>query len=93
MHAVVAVRQDVKPLKETLDFLRGLRLAGLEQINSIVKDYSGRTGMDVTMCEDYLQNKIIYNLGEEELEGLLHFRDLCQENQLIPDKHPVTFIQ
>lgn len=93
VHAVVAVRAGVRVPQKILNLLRQAGLEGHEQIDSIVKTYADQSGLDARMCEDYLRRKIIYGLGDEELEGLLHFRDLCRERQLIPQQYPVTFIQ
>ena len=43
------------------------------------------------VCEDYLKQKIRYDLGAEEEEGLAHFRDLCYERGLIPGKISIRF--
>ena len=48
--------------------------------------------MDATVCEEYLRNKIIYDLGEQELEGMTLFQQLCRDQGLIPQKHEIRFV-
>jgi len=40
---------------------------------------------------DYLKNKIRYNLGAEELDGLSYFQSICQSAGLIEKKFPFEF--
>jgi predicted solute-binding protein len=46
-------------------------------------------GVPAAECLDYLQNKIIYDLGPKELEGLKMFFAMATESGLTSEKFPV----
>lgn len=92
VHAVVAVRPGVFLDGETVELIGSAGREAEGEIASAAQAHSGRTGVSRETCENYLREKIIYRLGAEELEGLEHFRDLCHERGLIPQKHPLRFL-
>lgn len=91
VHAVVAVRVDLK--KETVDTIQRAKSQGLREIPEIAKTQAGKYGISADFCEDYLRNKIIYELGEQELAGLTHFRGLCHQHGIIDHDHPIRFVE
>jgi predicted solute-binding protein len=93
VHAVVAVRSEVDLENKTLDFIAGASGEGLDKIDAIVDTYTQTHALDAGLCKDYLENKIIYQLGKEELAGLLHFQDLCCMNGLLTKKTPLKFLR
>jgi len=90
VHAVVAIRPDVTLAKETRERIR--QIEPRQDIPEIVKTWAEKTGISEAECTDYLSNRIIYRLGEAELEGLAHFRDLCREHGLLEHAHPIRFV-
>ncbi len=92
VHAVVAVRPEINLDKSILEFFREAKREGLAGIDSVVEAYVKESGADPELCADYLKRKIIYDLGDEEMDGLTHFRDLCHEKGIIPEKHSIVFL-
>ena len=93
VHAVMAVRPEINLDKNILEFIREVKREGLAGIDSVVDAYVKESGADPERCADYLKRKIIYDLGDEEMEGLTHFRDLCHEKGVIPKKHPIVLAE
>ncbi len=92
VHAVLAVREGVALEKSVCDAIQSARRAGLSSLVSIASDFAASRGLDSRVCEDYLQNKIIYDLGKEELEGMTLFQELCYEQGLISEKYRLQFV-
>ncbi|MFQ5450636.1 MAG: menaquinone biosynthesis protein [Nitrospinaceae bacterium] len=92
VHAVIAVRQNVAVDPGTVAAIRQFKREGVERIDAIAAAYADRNGLEKKMCEDYLKRKIVYDLGEKEQQGLLHFRDLCHLRGLLPQKFPLRWV-
>jgi len=92
VHAVIAVREGVDLKAETCAMIRSAKRQGIQSIPTIANNFAAVRGMDSAVCEDYLRNKIIYDLGEQELEGMTLFQQLCYEQGLIPQKHEIQFV-
>ncbi len=93
VHAVVAARPGVKPTRQMLAALaeaKAHRKDGVEEIASLRAE---QTGVDAGTILDYLENRIIYDLGEEEQAGLRHFQQLAHQRGLIDTLAPLRFIQ
>ncbi|MBT5550990.1 MAG: menaquinone biosynthesis protein [Nitrospina sp.] len=90
VHAVIASRKDIKG--EILQTLLDAKQEGLQNLDTIVQTQANKTGHPVSLLQDYLKNKIRYDFGEEEMEGLMHFQSLCHESDLISQKFPLLFI-
>jgi chorismate dehydratase len=90
VHAVIATRKDIK--SEILQTLLDAKQEGLQNLNTIVQTQVNKTGHPEFLLQDYLENKIRYDFGEEEMEGLKHFQFLCHEAGLIPNKFPLRFV-
>ncbi|MFQ5715653.1 MAG: menaquinone biosynthetic enzyme MqnA/MqnD family protein [Nitrospinales bacterium] len=93
VHAVVAALPEAELEQGTLDILQRSKAEGLQSIPEIAKTQAEKHGISKELCEDYLMNKIIYDLGEEELAGLALFRDWCHERGLIERKHEIRFVE
>ena len=93
VHAVVAARNETHLDQGFLVTLQEAKTEGLSQIESIAQTTANQSGIDFETCLDYLSNKIIYDLGKEELIGLQHFRDICFEKGVIDKKEVIRFVQ
>jgi chorismate dehydratase len=92
VHAIVAVRNGIELHQEFLTMVREAKMEGLSRVESIARTESERSGLDFETCFDYLSTKIIYDLGEEEIIGLQHFRDLCFEKDILDQKEAIQFV-
>lgn len=92
VHAVIAVRQGIKVESAIMQTLQDARQEGMQNLATIAKTQADKTGHPVSLLQDYLTNKIRYDFGEEEMEGLLHFQSLCHEAGLIAEKFPLKYI-
>jgi chorismate dehydratase len=93
VHAVMAVRPEARLSTELIQFLKGAADMGRNMLDAItllpcVKD----VGLSPEACKDYLTNRILYHLGEQELDGLMHFREACQKGHLLDHQHPIEFV-
>ncbi len=93
VHAVVAVKHGIKLPREVLAALKELPAKGQALLDSIVKTETARTGLSEETCRDYLENKIIYELGDDELVGLKTFQELCLQNGLVNTRHAFRFLK
>lgn len=92
VHAVIAVRDDIGLDSDVIQALLDAKQEGLQNLESIVQTQADKTGHPVSLLRDYLENKIRYDLGEEEMEGLKHFQSLCREFDVIPEKFELRFV-
>lgn len=83
VHAVVAVRREAALTPEMLKAIADAPARGRASMDAIVRDQVEKTGLDASVVRDYLENKIIYTLGEEEVAGLTLFRDLCFQKKIL----------
>jgi len=90
VHAVIAVREDIK-VEFSQTIIKTMQ-EGVQSLDNIAKDQAKKTGQPIALLQDYLKNKIRYDFGEEEMEGLLHFQHLCHEADLIPKKFSLKFV-
>ena len=86
VHAVVAARPGVSLTDEMMGAIREARKEAPAGITAIAKAHAEKYGIPRERCEDYLRHRIHYDLGEEALQGLAVFRDLCHERGLISQK-------
>lgn len=91
VHAVIAAREGVEIDERMVEIFRFAKQDGLMKIASIARSQSRQTGYPEPLLLDYLQTKIRYNLGAEELDGLGYFQSLCQSAGLIEKKFPFNF--
>jgi chorismate dehydratase len=93
VHAIVAVRAGIELDQEFLETVQEAKTEGLSRITSIAQTYSEKLGIAFETCLDYLSAKIIYDLGEEEMTGLQHFRDVCFEKGILDQKETIQFVE
>lgn len=92
VHAVVAVRPGVKltqPMLAAIASAKAHRREGLAETAAVRAE---QMGIPAETILDYLENRIIYDLGEEELAGLRIFQRLAHERGLIDTLAPLSFI-
>jgi len=92
VHAVISVREGIKVESRIIQTLLDAKQEGLQNLDMIVQAQANKTGHPVFLLRDYLKNKIRYDFGEEEMEGLMHFQSLCHEFGLVPKKFPLRFV-
>ena len=92
VHAVVAVRDEVCLDETQKKFIQKAKLEGCGRIKEIVRIYKGLPGIGPNVLEDYLKEKIKYDLNEEAMDGLTYFSNLCYEHGIIPNKISAQFI-
>lgn len=92
VHAVMAVREGVRVEGGIIQTLLDAKQEGMENLDTIAEGQAKKTDHPVSLLQDYLKNKICYDLGEEEIEGLVHFQLLCYEAGLVPQKFPLKFV-
>ena len=91
VHAVIAAREGVEIGDRIVEIFRLAKQAGLMRITNIARAQARQTGFPENLLVDYLKNKIRYNLGAEELDGLGYFQSLCHSSGLIEKKYPFKF--
>ena len=91
VHAVIAARKGIEIDERIVEIFRVAKQEGLMKIATIARVQARQTGFPEPMLLDYLQNKIRYNLGAEELDGLSFFQSLCKSAGLIEKKIPFEF--
>ena len=92
VHAVIAVREEIKVESQMIQTFLDAKKEGLERLESIAESQANKTGKPLFLIRDYLKNKIRYDFGEEEMEGLIHFQSLCHDVGVIPKKYPLRFV-
>jgi chorismate dehydratase len=92
VHAIVAVRNGVELDQVFLDTVQDAKKEGQSRIESIAQTESEQSGIGLATCLDYLTTKIIYDLGQEEMIGLQHFRDVCFEKGILDHKDTIQFV-
>ncbi|MBT3922314.1 MAG: menaquinone biosynthesis protein [Nitrospina sp.] len=90
VHAVIAVREGIKV--DITQTLMDAKQEGLHNLDRIAQAQEKITGHSTVLLLDYLRNKIRYDFGQEEMEGLMHFQSLCHEADLVPKKFPLRFV-
>ncbi len=93
VHAVVAVRNGIELDQEFLTTVQETKTEGLSRLESIAQTESEKLGIAFETCLDYLSTKIIYDLGQEEMTGLQHFRDVCFEKGILDQKEAIQFVE
>jgi chorismate dehydratase len=92
VHAVLAVREKVTLNENQKNLFKIARVKGCSRIKEIVSKYKNLSDVENTVLEDYLENKIRYDLDDEGIDGLNHFINLCYQNGVISKKIIIRFI-
>ena len=93
VHAIVAVRNGIELDKDFLEMVQQAKTEGLSRLESIAQTDSEKLGIAYETCLDYLSSKIIYDLDQEEMAGLQHFRDVCFEKGILDHKETIKFVE
>lgn len=93
VHALVAVRNGMNLDQLFLNGVREAREEGQSRLSEIARTESERSGIAYEVCLDYLSSKIIYDLGEGEMDGLRHFGDICFERGILEQKETIQFVE
>ncbi|MFH1574558.1 MAG: menaquinone biosynthesis protein [Acidobacteriota bacterium] len=65
---------------------------GLDRLEEIALEYSGRLGIPAEALHDYLRCNIDYDLNSEHIEGLNTYYRLAHEAGLVKSLRPIVFI-
>ncbi|MGV7220957.1 MAG: menaquinone biosynthesis protein [Nitrospinales bacterium] len=84
VHAVIAIAPEVAIDQNIIDVIQKSKLEGLANLKEISIMQGEQLGLDAGVCKNYLSDKIRYNLDDEEMDGLLHFKELCCNEGLLP---------
>lgn len=90
VHALLAVHPE-QELENEIEILHKAKEIGISRIEEIARIYSKKLNLDYYLCKDYLSEKIHYDLGAEEIEGLRHFYRLSQKYSLIKKEPEIRF--
>lgn len=93
VHAVVAVREEITLDHAFVVAIQEAKLNGLSRLAEISQSQAGKAGIGEDQCSEYLSQKIIYDLGKNELEALQHFRDICFDKGVIDEKEMIRFVR
>ncbi len=83
VHAVVAYSSDMEIDQNIIEIIQKSKSEGLANLDEISREQAEKLGMEAEVCKNYLDKKILYSLGNEEMDGLLHFQDLCRAQGLL----------
>ncbi|MBI4023576.1 MAG: menaquinone biosynthesis protein [Verrucomicrobia bacterium] len=83
-----AVREGLDPVPYQ-ELLTQAKQDGLQHLDEII---SSQTILSKETAREYLTQNIRYQLGAEELTGLLKFQQLCVKHRLIPQTAELKFI-
>lgn len=92
VHAVVAARSGVTLPAVLLKALAEAPAQGRAALDHIVREQAPKTGLDPAVVRDYLEHKIIYTFGPDEVEGLKTFRDLCFQKKILEGKPDLEWV-
>lgn len=90
VHAVLAVDPRWE-LKEEVEILKESQRRGLARLPAIAEEEARGRRLDYEVCLDYLQHRIRYQLGTEEIEGLRYFYQLAWKHGLISQEASLHF--
>jgi predicted solute-binding protein len=86
--AVWAGREGAISPRIASDLLRSYEL-GEQNLDTIVKIKAGQHGISETLAKDYLEHRIVYRLGDAELEGMRQFLDFARADGHLPREEAV----
>ena len=77
---------------KAVQILQEAKEVSVKQIPEIARVEAKAMGLPETLCNDYLTNRISYNLGDTEIAGLNRFYELAQKYGLAPPRVSLNFI-
>jgi len=84
VHALMAASPNASINPRLLRGIQEAKKEGRQKTEQIAREESRRLGVPLKDCRDYLRNKIIYDLGPEEMSGLRQFYKMAIDNGLAP---------
>lgn len=81
--AVFAVWAGTRITDELIEVLHYAKGVGESRISEIALEEAARLGLPVELCEDYLSNIMLYDLGDRETQGLRVFREKAIAHGLV----------
>lgn len=92
VHAVIAGQEKISLSRAQKKFIQRAKIEGCGRIKEIVCAYKSLTEVEASILEDYLKNKIKYDLDNQAIDGLKHFSDLCYQHGIITKKISIHFL-
>ncbi|MBI2191951.1 MAG: menaquinone biosynthesis protein [Planctomycetes bacterium] len=74
-----------------VEALQQAKARGLARLKNIADEEARRLGLPSEVCREYLERRIGYDLGEEEMAGLHRFFELCTRHDLAPPVSSLRF--
>ncbi|MFQ5896182.1 MAG: menaquinone biosynthetic enzyme MqnA/MqnD family protein [Nitrospinota bacterium] len=93
VYALWVFREGGEGVVEAARSLLEAKRLGVAQLPEIAREGALRLGVGEALCRDYLLNCIHYDVGEEEVKGLLRYYDLLVEAGLAPPGRGLRFIE
>lgn len=90
VYAVFAARGGFDPLNAP-EALVAAKERGLEMADEIARQGAAELGIGADRCRDYITNKIRYDLGAAEIEGMLKFGELAARVKQISAEVKINF--
>lgn len=88
VHAIIVASPGFSVDARLMAGFQEAKRTGKKRAREIAEEESKKLGVPIEECLDYLQNKIIYDLGPKELEGLKKFFTMAAESGLVAEKYP-----
>ncbi len=92
VHALLCIRSGVEIDKNIIKTILNSRDAGLSSLEELGIKAAQKLGINKEKSIDYLKNKIIYTLGQKELEGLEEFYSLAYKHGFIKTRPALRFV-
>ncbi|QMU56034.1 MAG: hypothetical protein GKS04_02420 [Candidatus Mycalebacterium zealandia] len=92
VYAVFAARSGFDPF-DAPEALIAAKKRGLEMANEIARRGAGELNIGADICLDYITNKIKYDLGGAEIEGMLKFGELAARLKQSPAEVSINFYE
>jgi len=92
VHAVVAVNQKISLNNAQKKIFQKVKVEGLNRIEEIIFAQRDLSIVGSGVLEDYLINKIRYDLNSDAIDGLTHFSNLCCKHGIIQKKVSIKFV-
>lgn len=92
VHAVLCVRSKTQIDQHIINTILSSRDKGLSSLERISEESAQKLGITKEKCIDYMQNKIIYNFGPAEKEGLKEFYSLAHKHSFIDTQPELKFL-
>jgi chorismate dehydratase len=92
VHAVLVAQENISLGKAQKNFIKRAKLEGCKRIKEIISGYKNLPKVDVSVLEDYLENKIKYDLDDEAIDGLTHFSNLCYLHGITSKEISIKFL-